>query len=71
MVTKFTLIHNTEPFLGGKVLLGRDNFDKNIYAWDNEFGSEIKVETFLDPKLISKSLFSGFETIHSESDVGQ
>ena len=31
-------------YLGGTVKMGRDHHGQDLYGWDNEFGSEIKVE---------------------------
>jgi len=43
---------------GGRVQLGRDHHDQNIYAWDNEFGSEKKD---LKPFTASQMLVSNAE----------
>ena len=42
--TQTTFLHASLLHLGGTVKMGRDHHGQDLYGWDNEFGSEIKVE---------------------------
>ena len=51
--------------------MGRGHHGQDLYAWDNEFGSEVKVrlQRLSGPHLMTT--LPGSEALHGEPDVGE
>ena len=43
MYTPLKATCGNHHLIGGKVKMGRGHHGQDLYAWDNEFGSEVKV----------------------------
>jgi hypothetical protein len=56
---------------GGTVKIGRDHHGQDIYSWDNEFGSEVKVGLALLGNILYLLTTPGAEAVHCKPDAGQ